>query len=149
MPTGWAGIWLTYCVIYSVVYHIFLFGLLSLVTVVAYRLYLHPLAGTPGPQLAAITSCWHAYQVRNGRMLHLGKTLHKQYGPVVRIGPNELWFASKDAYKIIYSEFRPCVPPPPSLVLTFLQVPQTVMKSLVFIVRASAGLAHRARAPRS
>ncbi|KUI59282.1 Pisatin demethylase [Cytospora mali] len=77
--------------------------ILSLLTVVVYRLYLHPLSRIPGPQLAAITNSWYAYQVRNGRMLRLGKTLHKQYGPVVRVGPNEVWFNTKDAFRVIYS----------------------------------------------
>lgn len=71
--------------------------------VAAYRLCLHPLAAVPGPPLAALTSCWYAYQARNGRMLHLGKTLHHRYGPVVRVGPNELWFVTRDAFKMIYS----------------------------------------------
>lgn len=102
----WLCAWLISCVINTsrVVFLILAIALLSLAAVAAYRLWLHPLAATPGPRLAAITSCWHAYQARNGRMLHLGKTLHKRYGPVVRIGPNELWFADRDAYKLIYSE---------------------------------------------
>lgn len=76
----------------------------SLFTFVVYRLYLHPLSRIPGPRLAAVTNCWYAYQVRNGRMLSLGKTLHKQYGPVVRVGPNEVWFNTKDAFRLIYSK---------------------------------------------
>jgi hypothetical protein len=44
---------------------------------------------------------WHA---RNGRVRELGKTLHRKYGPAVRVGPNEVWFDSKDAFKTIYSE---------------------------------------------
>ncbi|TDZ19584.1 Cytochrome P450 monooxygenase sdnT [Colletotrichum orbiculare MAFF 240422] len=35
-------------------------------------------------------------------MLRLGKTLHRQYGSVVRVGPNEVWFDSVDAFKHIY-----------------------------------------------
>lgn len=77
---------------------------LSILTIVVYRLTLHPLARVPGPRLAAISTCWYAYQVRNGRMLLLGKSLHRQYGPVVRIAPNEVLCASKEAYKMIYSE---------------------------------------------
>ncbi|KAK3348528.1 cytochrome P450 [Neurospora tetraspora] len=68
-----------------------------------YRLFLHPLAGIPGPRLAALSNIWHAYHARNGRMYQLGKTLHKRYGPLVRVGPNELWFDSKEAFKSIYS----------------------------------------------
>ncbi|OLN89016.1 Pisatin demethylase 20 [Colletotrichum chlorophyti] len=79
---------------------------LSFVTIlfiaVLYRLFLHPLAHVPGPRLAAISNIWYACHARNGRMLELGKTLHKRYGPVVRVGPNEVWFDSVDAFKHIY-----------------------------------------------
>ncbi|KAH7163383.1 cytochrome P450 [Dactylonectria estremocensis] len=74
-----------------------------LVTVVIYRLVFHPLASIPGPKLAAASSVWHAYQVRNGRMAHLGRILHRQYGPIVRVGPNEVWFDTKQAFQAIYS----------------------------------------------
>lgn len=68
-----------------------------------YRLVFHPLARVPGPRIAAITNAWHAFHARNGRMLELGKTLHRRYGPAVRVGPNEVWFDSVDAYQTIYS----------------------------------------------
>ena len=76
---------------------------LSLLTVAIYRLLFHPLARTPGPRLAAISNIWHARHVRNGRARELGKTLHERYGPVVRVGPNEVWFNSGEAFKAIYS----------------------------------------------
>lgn len=79
-------------------------ALLALVSVALYRLCLHPLARVPGPRLAALSNIWYARHVRDGRMLHLGKTLHARYGPVVRVGPNEVWFDSKEAFKTIYSE---------------------------------------------
>ena len=37
-------------------------------------------------------------------MSTLGRTLHEKYGPVVRVGPNEVWFNSRDAFKAIYSK---------------------------------------------
>ncbi|CAG1988123.1 unnamed protein product [Fusarium graminearum] len=78
--------------------------LLVLVASIAiYRLYFHPLAHVPGPRFAAISSVWHAYNARNGRMAYLGKTLHRRYGPVVRVGPNEVWFNTKEAFHAIYS----------------------------------------------
>ncbi|EQB45858.1 cytochrome P450 [Colletotrichum gloeosporioides Cg-14] len=70
--------------------------------VIAYRLVLHPLARVPGPKIAALSNIWYAYHARNGRMLELGKTLHRRYGPMVRVGPNEVWFDSVDAFKHIY-----------------------------------------------
>lgn len=81
----------------------FVFGTALLLAVVVYRLFLHPLSRIPGPRFAAATNCWLAYHVRNGRMLQLGKTLHTKYGPAVRVGPNEVWFNTKDAFRLIYS----------------------------------------------
>ncbi|KAK7715838.1 hypothetical protein SLS63_011253 [Diaporthe eres] len=80
----------------------FVFGTALLLAVAVYRLFLHPLSRIPGPRLAAVTNCWLAYHVRNGRMLQLGKTLHTNYGPAVRVGPNEVWFNTKDAFRLIY-----------------------------------------------
>ncbi|KAJ9142437.1 Cytochrome P450 [Pleurostoma richardsiae] len=71
--------------------------------IILYRLFLHPLAKVPGPRLAAISNVWQAYQARNGRMLTLAKTLHRMYGHAVRVGPNEVWFDSQEAFKIIYN----------------------------------------------
>ncbi|KAF3769758.1 cytochrome P450, partial [Cryphonectria parasitica EP155] len=72
--------------------------------VATYRLTLHPLSRIPGPRLAAISSCWYAYHVRNGRMLPLGRSMHRRYGPVVRVAPNEVWFVTKEAFQMIYNE---------------------------------------------
>ncbi|KAJ4390378.1 hypothetical protein N0V85_007284 [Neurospora sp. IMI 360204] len=80
-----------------------LFIIVAILAISLYRLFLHPLAGIPGPRLAALSNIWHAYHARNGRMYHLGKTLHKRYGPVVRVGPNELWFDSREAFRRIYN----------------------------------------------
>ncbi|PSR83219.1 cytochrome P450 [Coniella lustricola] len=99
----WHGAWVALSSTVSATVWLASILVLSLLAVAIYRLALHPLARVPGPRLAAVSSCWYAYQVRNGRMLRLGKTLHRQYGPVVRVAPNEVWCASKDAYKVIYS----------------------------------------------
>ncbi|KAG8165682.1 hypothetical protein KVR01_004234 [Diaporthe batatas] len=80
-----------------------LLGTALLLALAIYRLHLHPLSRVPGPRLAALTNCWLACHVRNGRMLQLGKTLHARYGPAVRVGPNEVWFDTKDAFRLIYS----------------------------------------------
>ncbi len=79
-----------------------LFALASALAVVIYRLSFHPLRHVPGPKLAAVSNMWHAYHARNGQMFRLGKDLHRRYGPVVRVGPNEVWFNSRDAFKSIY-----------------------------------------------
>ncbi|KAL7823123.1 cytochrome P450 [Trichoderma gracile] len=80
--------------------------LLSITTIVLYRLFLHPLARIPGPKLAAVSNIWHAYHARNGHMFDLGRRLHREYGPLVRVGPNELWFNSTEAFDKIYSSTK-------------------------------------------
>lgn len=77
---------------------------LALATVFLYRLYLHPLSRVPGPKLAALSSAWQAYHVRNGQMTRVGKQLHRKYGHAVRVGPSEVWFDSEDAFRSIYSK---------------------------------------------
>lgn len=79
--------------------------LLLLLTVAIYRLLFHPLAWIPGPRLAAISNMWQGRYVRDGRTRHLGKILHSKYGPIVRVGPNEVWFNSPEAFKQIYSKY--------------------------------------------
>jgi|SRR3569833_44117 len=79
-----------------------LYLIFILAAVIVFRLLFHPLAQVPGPRLAAITNAWQAYHVRNGRMFDLGRSLHKKYGPIVRVGPNEIWFDSQEAFRAIY-----------------------------------------------
>jgi hypothetical protein len=76
--------------------------ILPLIALVVYRLFFHPLAHVPGPRLAAISNIWQARHVRDGRARELGKVLHRVYGPVVRVGPNEVWFNSAEAFREIY-----------------------------------------------
>ncbi|PTB68156.1 cytochrome P450 [Trichoderma citrinoviride] len=83
------GSWLIWTPLWALGYGLGVL-LLSITTIVLYRLFLHPLARIPGPKLAAISNIWHAYHARSGRMFELGKRLHREYGEVVRVGPNEL-----------------------------------------------------------
>lgn len=76
----------------------------SILGLTLYRLFFHPLAKVPGPRSAAVSNIWYARQVVRGNLYSLGKCLHRQYGPVVRVGPNEVWFSSKEAFKSIYCE---------------------------------------------
>ncbi|KAF5350662.1 hypothetical protein D9756_008526 [Leucocoprinus leucothites] len=79
------------------------FGALSILAIV-YRLLLHPLANFPGPFLAALTDYYAAYYdiwMAGGQVKQLEK-LHKIYGPVVRIRPNQLHFCDVEAFESIY-----------------------------------------------
>ncbi|EGN98958.1 hypothetical protein SERLA73DRAFT_181706 [Serpula lacrymans var. lacrymans S7.3] len=70
-----------------------------------WKLYFHPLANFPGPKLAALTRLYQAYYdiVKDGSLVNHLWILHRKYGPVVRIGPNELHFCHPKAYEDIYS----------------------------------------------
>ncbi|TDZ37139.1 putative sterigmatocystin biosynthesis P450 monooxygenase STCB [Colletotrichum spinosum] len=61
-----------------------------------------PLWRLPGPRISAFTSLvlrLHELQGNRTRYIH---HLHEQYGPVVRVSPNEVCFTSYDAVKEIY-----------------------------------------------
>ncbi|PPJ54832.1 hypothetical protein CBER1_07844 [Cercospora berteroae] len=60
-----------------------------------YRLFLSPLAQVPGPRLAAVSQLYELYfdLAKGGRLPWKIQELHDEYGPVVRIGPNEVHVA--------------------------------------------------------
>ena len=62
----------------------------------------------PGPPLASVTNIWYLYQFWSGvGFKTLSRQLHKQYGPVVRIGPKRVLFAQPDAVPVIFSSSHP------------------------------------------
>lgn len=64
-----------------------------------YRLYLHPLASFPGPKLAASTGLYCAYNdILSTGVIKLLPELHKRYGPIIRLRPNELHVADLESY---------------------------------------------------
>lgn len=67
-----------------------------------YRVYFHPLSHVPGPKLAAATSLWLAYHTFIGDECTAVSELHKRYGPVLRVGPNDIDIADGDAIEPIY-----------------------------------------------
>ncbi|EXM20052.1 hypothetical protein RAB80_011678 [Fusarium oxysporum f. sp. vasinfectum] len=65
--------------------------IVTIPTVVVYRLYFHPLAEVPGRKIHAITGFltqWKSHVT--GTWLREAAQLHRQYGPIVRIGPNHI-----------------------------------------------------------
>jgi len=74
----------------------------SLLTIVIYRLYLHPLAKFPGPLLAKLTSLWIYRETYRGTEASTLTALHAKYGPIIRVAPNELDIADGDALNAIY-----------------------------------------------
>ncbi|KAF2492608.1 putative cytochrome P450 [Lophium mytilinum] len=68
--------------------------------------YFHPLSIFPGPKYAAVSNFWYCWRFLGGRQPYHILSLHKRYGPVVRIAPNELSFNTAQSYRDIY-DFRP------------------------------------------
>ncbi|THV55127.1 hypothetical protein BGAL_0013g00120 [Botrytis galanthina] len=69
--------------------------ILSLILTIAEatrRLYFHSLAHIPGPKLAALTWWYEFYfdVIQPGQYVFKIQELHKQYGPIIRITPDEL-----------------------------------------------------------
>ena len=74
-----------------------------LVASVLYKSLRSPLAKLPGPLHSRFTATWLKYKefTRNRRTyIH---DLHQELGPVIRLGPNEVSFASAEAIKEIYT----------------------------------------------
>lgn len=73
----------------------------------AYRLFLHPLRSFPGPIAHRISNVPRAFYAVRGVFGYVVADLHREYGPVVRIGPNELAFSDPQAWKDIYGHRAP------------------------------------------
>lgn len=61
-----------------------------------------PLARVPGPKSFALTKWRLAFEDYNGTRTRKLRALHGEYGPVVRVGPNEVTFNSLSALRAIY-----------------------------------------------
>lgn len=73
-------------------------------SIVVYRLFFHPLAQIPGPKLASLTFLYQTYySFKDGsRFYKQVGFLHKKYGPIVRITPNEVSLSNPEHYESIY-----------------------------------------------
>ena len=80
---------------------LYVFGWLALKF---YDVYYGPLSKHPGPKLWAFSAIPRARSIQQGRESSDLVSLHQTYGPVVRVGPNELSYAAAggDAFKDIY-----------------------------------------------
>ncbi|KAH8788403.1 cytochrome P450 [Diaporthe sp. PMI_573] len=68
-----------------------------------YLVFLHPLSKVPGPRLAKITELWRTNRYIRGYWHRDILDLHRKYGPVVRISPNEVSIVSPEVSKTVYS----------------------------------------------
>ncbi|KAK5054410.1 hypothetical protein LTR84_001300 [Exophiala bonariae] len=76
--------------------------LFCLTSFVVYRLYFHPLAHVPGPLLAKWSGWWRNYRYFRGTWHDDILKVHRNYGPIVRIAPNELSVVDAQITKQLY-----------------------------------------------
>jgi hypothetical protein len=69
---------------------------------IVYSFYTSPLANVPGPKMYAVTKWWMVWTYFTNKRTKTIHKLHQKYGPVVRVGPNELVFSGQEPMKVIY-----------------------------------------------
>lgn len=83
-------------------YHV-LFAIVGFVVLQAiYSIFFHPLRNVPGPFAAKLTELWRTRKYFQGNWHNDILDLHRKYGPVVRIAPNEVAFVDKEALIKVY-----------------------------------------------
>ncbi|KAJ5893360.1 hypothetical protein N7495_005051 [Penicillium taxi] len=78
-------------------------GTIILLSYILVRGLVSPLSQLPGPWYTRFTSLWIKYQEFSSNRRESIHLLHQLYGPVVRLGPNEVSFTSLGAMKEIYA----------------------------------------------
>ncbi|KAI9723822.1 MAG: RNA polymerase II mediator complex subunit [Chrysothrix sp. TS-e1954] len=68
-----------------------------------YNTYFHPLAKIPGPTPWCASRIPFVYNLLVGKLIQRQRQLHDRYGPIFRMAPDEVSFASEDAYNDIYT----------------------------------------------
>ncbi|KAK5991528.1 Cytochrome P450 monooxygenase [Cladobotryum mycophilum] len=71
-----------------------------------YRALSNPLRKIPGPFWARHTNLWKAYHMYSRSLPEALLKAHEKYGPVIRIGPNDVDFQSREAIEPIYKAGR-------------------------------------------
>ncbi|KAK1690189.1 cytochrome P450 [Colletotrichum godetiae] len=79
----------------------FAFTTLYIVSYIIYNLFFHPLRRFPGPILMRATRATFCYRLWRGTLSFDMLDLHRKYGDVVRIAPDELAYADPVAWKEI------------------------------------------------
>jgi hypothetical protein len=88
----------------SWVYFVFIIGFIIVYWIfshlrLVYRSDLRPL---PGPKWAPFTPLYRVYRLWSGQAPAVYLELHKQYGPIVRTGPNTVSIADPTTISTIY-----------------------------------------------
>lgn len=94
----------------DVLHYLYLLSLALLAYSIAWLIYartVHPLSKIPGLFWPSITRLWFVYHVAKGDMDVVQRDLHRQYGPLLRIAPNEVACSDPEALKKIYPTQSP------------------------------------------
>ncbi|KAL1649444.1 hypothetical protein SLS58_001499 [Diplodia intermedia] len=69
------------------------------------RLFFHPLASVPGPKLAAASTLYEFYwnAICGGKLFKRLDEMHEKYGPIVRLGPNEVHISDPSYWDVLYN----------------------------------------------
>ncbi|CAG8953633.1 hypothetical protein HYFRA_00010092 [Hymenoscyphus fraxineus] len=68
-----------------------------------YNLYFHPLSKHPGPKLWAASRLPFIYCLVTGKLVQREREFHEKYGDFLRLAPDEVSFASEEAWNDIYT----------------------------------------------
>lgn len=68
-----------------------------------YNVFFHPLSAIPGPWYAAASDLWLTTHVVRLEQCKIVQSLFEKYGPIVRVGPNKVFFNDLTSTKSIYS----------------------------------------------
>lgn len=74
---------------------------------VVYARTFHPLAKIPGPFWPSISQTWLMWRHQKGDIEYHQRALHKRYGPIIRIGPDQVAVADPIAIPLIYPTQNP------------------------------------------
>lgn len=84
----------------------YLLGLFS--SLLVYRLFFNPLNRFPGPLLARVSKLYLVYLNANLLGHYELERLHQQYGPYVRVGPNDLSVVDPDGMSVVLGPNSKC-----------------------------------------
>ncbi|KAF7930612.1 uncharacterized protein EAE98_005012 [Botrytis deweyae] len=93
-----------------------------------YRFLFHPLAHIPGHPLAISTYLyeWYYDLYLSGQYTFQLKRLHKQYGPVIRINPNEVHIDDPDFFEEVFNQSNGRTQKPINVAEAFGPYPATI-----------------------
>ncbi|KAK4553806.1 hypothetical protein LTR86_008981 [Recurvomyces mirabilis] len=82
-------------------------GIIWTACILIYRIFLHPLSKFPGPRLAAATVGYEIYydvfKSPGGQYNYKIQELHRRYGPIIRINPEEVHISDPEWFDILYA----------------------------------------------